>query len=411
MLARQSNWKPGGEVAAIAGAPGAQAARATRWFWLRTAWITAVVVALLATFAGYARLASFILVNLFYSLIIIAVLLLCHVTMRELLHALARRSGDEPRGELFGWWTLRFFDLGLGALAVLGILPIWGVDWDEIGDFAWRALFGLKVGGYTVSLINLFAAIVAFVGIRFLTRIVQRAFERTILPQTRLDPGVGNSIRAGIGYIGLALAAFAALGALGLDLTNIALVAGALSVGIGFGLQNVVNNFVSGIILLVERPIKVGDWVVVGANEGTIRRINVRATEIETFRRSTVIIPNAELLSSSVINWTYKDRLGRVEVRIGVAWDADTELVEKILLDCAREDPRVLSDPAPHALLNFGASALEFELRAVLADASTMAFVASDLRKKILVRLGEAGIAIPLPVTDSRVRRPETPPA
>ena len=136
----------------------------------------------------------------------------------------------------------------------------------------------------------------------------------------------------------------------------------------------------------------------------------MRATEIETFRRSTVIIPNAEFLSTPVINWTYSDRFGRVEARIGVAWESDIAAVERILLDCARSDPRILSDPAPHVLLSFGATALEFEVRGVLADASTMAFVASDLRKKILAALAAAGIAIPLPVTETRVRRPEVPP-
>ena len=410
MLARKGNWKPGGEISAVGGAPAdTGGARVGRWFWVRTVWIAAALGALAAMPFGYARLSAFILYNLLYSAVIIAVIVLVQATMRELVRALTRRYGDEGRGELYGWWTLRLVNVGLGALAVLGVLPLWGVGWDEIGDFAWRAFFGLKVGGYTISLIHVFAAIAAFIGIRFVTRVVQRSFERTILPQTRIDPGVGNSIRAGIGYVGLLMAAVAGLGVIGLDLTNIALVAGALSVGIGFGLQNIVNNFVSGIILLVERPIKVGDWVVVGQNEGTIRRINVRATEIETFRRSTVIIPNAELLSSSVTNWTYKDRFGRVEVRIGVAWDSDVAAVEKLLLDCARSDPRILSDPAPHVLLYFGATALEFEVRGVLADASTMAFVASDLRKKILAALAAAGIAIPLPVTESRVRRPEAP--
>src|SRR5690606_37654713 len=126
----------------------------------------------------------------------------------------------------------------------------------------------------------------------------------------RVDVGVRNSVGTAVGYAGVALAGLVGLSAAGIDLSNLALVAGALSLGIGFGLQNIVNNFVSGLILLAERPFKVGDWIEAGGVEGNVRKISVRATEIETFRRQTVIMPNSQFINSAVGNWTHRNRLG-----------------------------------------------------------------------------------------------------
>jgi small-conductance mechanosensitive channel len=188
---------------------------------------------------------------------------------------------------------------------------------------------------------------------------------------------------------------------LGVDLTNLALVAGALSVGIGFGLQGVVNNFVSGLILLFERPIRVGDWVVMNDQSGFIKRINIRATELETFDKSSVIIPNADILANMVVNWTHKDDFGRVDVRVGVAYDADTERVREVLLSCAREHPLVLAHyPGlePFVLFqDYGRNRLEFELRCYTPKVVERTVIASDLRFEIERRFREEGINIPLP--------------
>ena len=141
----------------------------------------------------------------------------------------------------------------------------------------------------------------------------------------RVDVGVRNSIRTVVGYAGVALAALIGVSAAGIDLSNLALIAGGLSLGIGFGLQNVVSNFVSGLILLAERPFKVGDWIVAGPVSGTVKKISVRATEIETFQRQTVILPNSELINSAVANWTHRNKLGRVDIAVNVAYGSDVE--------------------------------------------------------------------------------------
>jgi potassium-dependent mechanosensitive channel len=194
------------------------------------------------------------------------------------------------------------------------------------------------------------------------------------------------------------------LATLGIDLQKIALVAGALSVGIGFGLQSVVSNFVSGIILLAERPIRVGDMVEVKGEGGYVRKISVRATEIETFERASMIVPNSALITDVVKNWTHGNPTSRIIVKIGVAYDSDPEKVRAILTEIAAAHPLVLTSPPPRVLFaRFGDSALEFELRCVVANVDQSLNVNSDLHFAILQRFRAAGIGIPYPQREVRV--------
>lgn len=207
-----------------------------------------------------------------------------------------------------------------------------------------------------------------------------------------------HSLAAGIGYLGVVLAAALAVIVMGIDLTNLALVAGALSVGIGFGLQNVVNNFVSGIIILLERPLKVGDWVIINDKEGLVKQINIRATEIETFQRASIIVPNADIVSNYLINLTHKDRYGRIDIAIGVAYGSDVEKVKATLLKAARKHERILKFPAPRVLFkNFGDSSLDFELYCFTNNVIEKRLIASELRFEINRLFIEEKIDIPFP--------------
>ena len=207
-------------------------------------------------------------------------------------------------------------------------------------------------------------------------------------------------------------AALIALSIAGVTFQNLAIIAGALSVGIGFGLQNIVNNFVSGLILLFERPIRTGDWIVVGGVEGHVRRISIRSTQIETFDHADVIVPNSDLISGNVTNWMLRDNYGRVRIPVGVAYGSDTQRVKEILLRVAREHPlvvsnsRVVSDPYV-LFLSFGDSSLNFELRAHVRHVDRRLTVLSDLNFAIDDAFREAGVEIPFPQRDLHIIQPK----
>jgi small-conductance mechanosensitive channel len=237
------------------------------------------------------------------------------------------------------------------------------------------------------------------------TRIVHRWLNQSVLPRSGLDTGLQNSIATMVVYLGVIAAGLLALAQIGINLQNIAFVAGALSVGIGFGLQSVVSNFVSGIILLAERPIRIGDIISVKGEQGYVRRISVRATEIETADRSNVIVPNSELISNVLTNWTHSNTLGRITLKVGVSYDTDPKKVREILLDAATSHPQVVKSPAPAVLLTgFGDYALEFQLFCVVGNVDTSGGVKSDLYFKILEDFRAARIEIPIPQQEYRIR-------
>jgi small-conductance mechanosensitive channel len=196
-----------------------------------------------------------------------------------------------------------------------------------------------------------------------------------------------------------------AISLIGLNLTSLAFLTGALGIGVGFGLQNIVNNFVSGLMLLFERPFKVGDMVVVDNETGTVKKIGLRSTVIETFDRSELIVPNSLFISGKVTNWTRSNQIARVRITVGVAYGSDIERVLSLLKEAAETDHRVLSNPEPNPLfLRFGDSALEFELHSWITDVKDMLSVRSALCQAIAGRFQAAGIEIPFPQRDLHLR-------
>jgi small-conductance mechanosensitive channel len=237
-------------------------------------------------------------------------------------------------------------------------------------------------------------------------RLFQGWLDARVLLPAGISGGVRNSIRTGIGYVGIVVAALMAFSYAGFSLSNIAIIAGALSVGIGFGLQNLVNNFVSGLILLAERPIRVGDMVVVGGEEGYVRKISVRSTELETFDGAHVLVPNSYFVAEKVKNWTFRNNVRRIAIPIGVAYGSDARQVQAVLLKVAADNPDVLKTPGPAVTLDeFAPASVNFTLYTFIADITKTGSVRTELSMAILAALAQAGIAIPFGQTDVTIRK------
>ncbi|MEJ1160287.1 DUF3772 domain-containing protein [Prosthecomicrobium sp. N25] len=398
--------------------PPAENRHSILWRWLvPVAWLAALT-GIAAGIAGFVSLSRFIASEMLWAGLCLAALYVLLILVDETFGAVFRREtavgSSLTRSMGFGRETVEQLGVvfsGVSRLALIGLmalLVLWplGFSSEDLVADAKAAFFGFKVGGITVSISTILLALATFVVAIAVTRGIQTWLGVRFLPKTRLDAGLKNSILTAFGYTGTILAAMLAFSTVGLNLENIAIVAGALSVGIGFGLQSIVNNFVSGLILLAERPIKSGDMIEIGGEKGFVRKINVRSTEIETFDRASLIVPNSSLISGNVKNWMHRDLTGRVTVNVGVAYDADPEKVREILLAAAKAHKLVMLFPAPSAFFtNFGESALEFRLVATVPNVTDAFGVESDLRYEIVKRLRSAGIEIPYAQRDLHVRQ------
>jgi potassium-dependent mechanosensitive channel len=363
-----------------------------------------------ATLAGYIAFATFLINKAMFVVAVFSLLYLADVLVQEGAETLLKPDAPIGRG-LTATIGLRrgaleqilvliqgFARLASLAAALAAVLGPLGLPSQDLATTLRAAYFGFIVGGVTISLSTLLGAGVLFVVGVVATRAAQHWLSERYLPRTRLDAGVQNSLQTIFGYIGVVVALLVSGATLGLDLQKFTLVAGALSVGFGFGLQAIVNNFVSGLILLWERGIRVGDWVVVGADQGFVRRISVRATEIETFDRATLIVPNSTLVTGAVKNWMYADRIARIVISVNVAYETDPEQARELLIAAAKAQDTVLTIPAPLVLFSeLGDWALKFQLVCFVDDALMAERIRSELNFDVYRRMREAGLRIPYP--------------
>ena len=290
-----------------------------------------------------------------------------------------------------------FFYMAVAFVAPLGSTP--GQLFQRSGKYG----SSLKVGQFELVP----GTILSFVSVLVLGFIVVRLFKRWLstsyLPHTKLEPEMRSSVTTLLGYVGVVLVITLALSALGISINRIAWIASALSVGIGFGLQAIVQNFISGLILMAERPVKVGDWVVLGASEGDVRRINVRATEIQLGDRSTLIVPNSEFITKTVRNMTMRNAEGRVLIRLPMPLTTDVRRVRDLMLEAFLEHDQVLREPAPSVALDgIENGLLIFQGIAYVPSPRKSAAVRGDILFAMVERLQAAQVPMPMP-TDATV--------
>ncbi|MDP3408738.1 DUF3772 domain-containing protein [Bosea sp. (in: a-proteobacteria)] len=362
-------------------------------------WLIGLVITL-AVLSGYVVFASFLTEQvLWIGMVACSFVLVYQLVDLGIPHAmtgkgrlaltlkagLGFRAGTLDKIAVIGTGVIK---LMLIVVAFQLVLAPWGLESSDFFSSLRAAFFGFQVGGVTISLSSIIFAGLLFAAGLTATRSMQSWLEAKFLPTTQLDTGLRNSITTAAGYVGYLAAVALAVSALGLSLERLTLVASALSVGIGFGLQSVVSNFVSGLILLWERPIRVGDQVVVGDAEGIVKKINVRSTEIATFDRSSVIVPNSNLISGVVRNRVRNDRTGRILIALSVPRTLDAGEVRGMLHEVATAHGDVMQKPPPAIMFKkIGTGTMDFELICVVAEVDIVARVTSDLNFAIHKRL------------------------
>jgi small-conductance mechanosensitive channel len=387
---------------------------------LRVGLLLALLVTLAAEWAGYRNLSAYLLQGLAETAVVVACFSLLATFLAEACAELdegrapwstrvRRQLGlDHAEGFPSLVWMRLLVTMSLWTAAGLVLLRAWGLS-----DSGTAMVLGFLVDGFAVGDVQFVPAkvvtgIIVFSVLLGAARWLRTWVETKWLSRSRMDRGAKDAVVTITGYLGFVMATLLGLSSAGVSMANLALIASALSVGIGFGLQHVVSNFVAGLILLFERPIKTGDWVVVGGTEGIVKRIRVRATEIRTFERSDVSVPNSELINAPVKNWTLRDRVGRAVIPIGVAYGCDTELVRTLLTGVARAHPGIIqeakTDPIKVWFRGFGDCALNFELAFTVRNVDERIDVISDVNFAIDKAFREHRVEIPYPQHEVRIR-------
>jgi len=394
--------------------------RLARVHWFKILTYSSLILALVIEWMGYRNLSFTLVKDILGSLLALGFFLLFTRLFRELYDSLGSGSagwsrnlrnalGIKASNNFPGLTWLRFITtLTLLSLLAYILLLVWDVSETIRLNIETYLTQGFKVGSLLIIPEKIIGAILTIAVIIVLGGWFRNRMETSWLKKAFMSRGAKEALVTITGYIVTGIAFIVGLGVAGFDFGTLAIIAGALSLGIGFGLQNIVNNFISGLILLFERPIKTGDWIVVGGTEGYVKRIRIRSTQIQTFDRADVIVPNSEFISSQVTNWMLNDPRGRARIPVGVAYGTDTQKVKSILEEIAEAHPKIItngSSPKPKILFRgFGDSSLDFEMRCHIENIDERIDVISDVNYSIDAAFRENNIQIPFPQRDLHIK-------
>lgn len=386
------------------------------WFIKLTVSILLLIM-IVPEWMGYHRLAVFMIVGIFYTLLLIGIVWIITRFVGETIHILHDNKyyaarwlryylGLKPHRTIIELYILKFaLYIIIACMFALILLKMWNVSTVYVDGLKHSFIEGFTVAGLKVIPARIIAAIVIFGVLNIITRVIASYVARHQQFEGEKDTQV--AVASIIIYIGFAVALLIALIVAGVNFTGLAIVAGALSVGIGLGLQSIVNNFVSGVILLLEKPIKPGDRIIVDGTEGFVKKIRVRSTQITTMTKEDVIVPNSNLITSPVTNYMFRDKLWRVTCRVGVAYGSDVELVKKILITIAKQHTDILQESPNNIRVlfrEFGDSALIFELWCIIRDVNKKYMIMSELNFSINKAFSEHNIVIAFPQRDIHVK-------
>ena len=384
-----------------------------RDWYLHLAGITILMVSVIALWLGYSNFSALLFQGVFGTIFILLIgWLLIRIPIetfdslddangpwqQRLRYKMGLTEGQIVPGLI--WLRLAHL-LVVGSIIVICLLSLWGMSEQSISLMLSGITKGYEIGSFTLEPLRILSGLLILPAVMFLTQFIKRSLSTSWLKRTNLSRGARDATVTITGYTGIALAMLIGLSVAGINLGSLAIIAGALSLGIGFGLQNIVNNFISGLILLFERPIRRGDWIKVGVSEGYVKDISIRSTVIQTFDRADIIVPNSELISTQVTNMMLHNQFGRIIIPLRIAYGTDTEQVMKILSGVAESNPAVLRDneemPIQALFRSFGDSAMNFELRCHINDVEWVIIITSELNLAIDKAFREVGIKIPPP--------------
>jgi len=354
---------------------------------------------------GFINLSDYILNRSIATVLIVGLAYIVSNTIEVLFHRLL----------LLKFWTknLKFKKRGLAKidiwfgvilnpiivlLTIFVLLGLWGASTDLMLQKIKKILTGFYIGGVRISITSILLGVVVYFVSMSIFKFIKLKFLSSTLEKMDIDYAARNSLSSGFSFFGFIASVFFAIAVMGGSISNLAIIAGALSFGIGLGLQNIVNNFVSGVIILFERPIKIGDVVNINGQEGTVKQISIRATELETGTKSSVIIPNANIISGILVNLTHNNKQTRIDLKFLVDIDNDPKEVMQILLNTAQSNKKIMSRPAPSVSFNdFSNNSLDFTLSCYIMDIGTKQSAINDLRIDIFNRFKDEGIQTALP--------------